>query len=181
MNAKKPKRMIPVPLSVAGVLLCLVLLSTHFTSGMYARYVTRASGGDSAHLAGFRVGASGDEKQPVKIVAGQEPGVYQITVTNTGETAAFFQADVMIDKAFEDKVIAELADADKPEEGREAQQMSFRGELAPGATKTLDVSFDITKLTGEAESDGLDFSNTETNGENGEIPFTVTVTFTQVD
>ncbi len=86
-----------------------------------------------------------------------------------------------IDKAFEGKVIAELADADEPEEDREAQEMSFRGELAPGAAKTLDVSFDITKLTGEAESDGLDFSNTETNGENGEIPFTVTVTFTQVD
>ena len=180
MNAKKPKRKIPVPLSVAGVLLSLVLLSTHFTSGMYARYVTHAMGGDSAQIAVFRVGAEADEN-PVRIVSGEEPGTYRILVTNTGKTAASFQAEVTIDKAFEGKVFAELADADEPEEDRESQKMSFRGELAPGASKTLDISFDIGAVIEAAESDGLDFSNAETNGENGEIPFTVTVTFTQVD
>ena len=38
---------------LAGILLCLVMISTHFTSGLYARYSTVASGSDSARVIKF--------------------------------------------------------------------------------------------------------------------------------
>jgi len=38
---------------LAGILLCLTLFSMHLTSGLYARYTTSASGGDSARVAAF--------------------------------------------------------------------------------------------------------------------------------
>ena len=39
---------------LAGVCLCLVIISTHFTSGLYARYSTGASGSDGARVIQFR-------------------------------------------------------------------------------------------------------------------------------
>lgn len=39
---------------IAGVFLCLVLISTHFTSGLYARYSTGVSVSDSARVVQFR-------------------------------------------------------------------------------------------------------------------------------
>jgi len=42
-----------IPMVLAGVLLCLTLLSVHFSSGIYARYTTSADGNDSAKVASF--------------------------------------------------------------------------------------------------------------------------------
>lgn len=39
---------------LAGVCLCLVIISTYFTSGLYARYSTGATGFDSARVIQFR-------------------------------------------------------------------------------------------------------------------------------
>ena len=39
---------------LAGLCLCLVIISTHFTSGLYARYSTGASGSDGARVIQFR-------------------------------------------------------------------------------------------------------------------------------
>lgn len=38
---------------LAGLCLCLVIISTHFTSGLYARYSTGASGSDGARVIRF--------------------------------------------------------------------------------------------------------------------------------
>lgn len=38
---------------IAGVLLCLTLIMTHMTSGLYSRYVSSASGSDSARVITF--------------------------------------------------------------------------------------------------------------------------------
>lgn len=45
---------------LAGVLLCLTLVSVHLTSGLYARYCSTASGEDSARVARFNVTAEGE-------------------------------------------------------------------------------------------------------------------------
>lgn len=42
-----------IPMVIACVLLCLTLLSVHFTSDIFARYTTRADGKDLARVAGF--------------------------------------------------------------------------------------------------------------------------------
>ena len=49
----KTKHRINIPMCAACILLCLTLLSIHFTSGLYARYVTRSSSSDDARVAAF--------------------------------------------------------------------------------------------------------------------------------
>ncbi len=44
---------INIPIVLACILLCLTLISIHFTSGLYARYVSTADGKDSAKVASF--------------------------------------------------------------------------------------------------------------------------------
>ncbi|MBQ7875229.1 MAG: hypothetical protein IJ306_08760 [Oscillospiraceae bacterium] len=49
----RKKDTINIPMFIALVLLCLTLFSVHFSSGIFARYTTRANGGDSARTAAF--------------------------------------------------------------------------------------------------------------------------------
>lgn len=47
----KGKANVNIPMCLAGVLLCLTLISVHLTGGLYARYSTSGTGGDSARVA----------------------------------------------------------------------------------------------------------------------------------
>ena len=42
-----------IPLCLAAILLCLTLISIHLTSGLYAKYISSASGNDSARVIKF--------------------------------------------------------------------------------------------------------------------------------
>lgn len=42
-----------IPMCIASFLFCLTLISIHLTSGLYAKYITSASGGDSASVITF--------------------------------------------------------------------------------------------------------------------------------
>lgn len=42
-----------IPMCIASLLFCLTLLSIHLTSGLYAKYISSASGGDSARVIKF--------------------------------------------------------------------------------------------------------------------------------
>lgn len=48
------KRKINIPITAACVLLILTALTTHMTSGLYARYATSGSGSDSARVISFK-------------------------------------------------------------------------------------------------------------------------------
>lgn len=52
---KKQFRKPNLAMCAAFVLLCLTLISMHFTSGLYAKYVAKGSGMDSARVAKFDV------------------------------------------------------------------------------------------------------------------------------
>lgn len=55
MNSNQRKASLgSVWMRIASVLFCLVLISTSFTSGLYARYVSKDSGTDSARVIAFR-------------------------------------------------------------------------------------------------------------------------------
>lgn len=45
----------PIVFYVGLVLACLVLISTHFTSGLYARYISTVSASDAARVAKFQI------------------------------------------------------------------------------------------------------------------------------
>ena len=51
--SEKKKRISNWPHFSVGVLLCLVLISTHFTAGIFARYTAVNSGSDAARVAAF--------------------------------------------------------------------------------------------------------------------------------
>jgi len=55
MAEKNKSPMMNIPMVMALILLCLTLISTHFTAGLYARYVSRAAGSDSARVAKFNI------------------------------------------------------------------------------------------------------------------------------
>ena len=175
----KTKKKIPVSLSVASVLLCLVLLSAHFTSGMYARYVTRASGGDASRIADFAVSAE-DNKEAVTITAGQnseDQQRYVVTVKNGSEVAVSFEAKLVF-PGLEDAPEYTIQGVNKSEQ---SENGILKGYLAPQDSKELTVSFDLDNQFSQPAAEGLDFSNTNISGDNGEIPFEVIVTFTQIN
>ena len=142
----RTKKKMPAALSAAIVLLCLVLLSAHFTSGMYARYTTRAQGSDKGSAADFNVLA---ESNFVEVKAGEDG--YQITLTNKSNVSVSYKAVIQF---------VDSEDAD-----RFAEPPVFTGELEPG---------------GDVKTDPFMFQLTGKDG-SGEAPFTVTVTFTQID
>lgn len=178
----KTKRKVPVSLRVAAVLLCLVMLSTHFTAGMYARYVTSANGTDYSRAAGFAVSAKVDTDDqtkspvPVSIVSNglDDSGraTYEVKVSNTGETAVRYK---MVVEFKDDK------DAPKFLTGKEEEKyLSFEGELAPGEEATETIILDMSEYFKEA-GDGFDFQNDVISGDSGTIPFEVIVTFVQIN
>jgi len=146
----RKRKGMPTVLSVALVLLCLVLVTAHFTTGMYARYTTRSKGDDTGRIASFNVSATSAQTGPVTIGASKE-GTYTLTVTNPGETAVRYKAEVKFASADDAAKFGEIA--------------PLTGTLAPGAnvTKTLTLTMKDS-VTGT-----------------GEVDFTVVVTFTQID
>lgn len=80
-------------MTAACVLLCLTLLSFHFTGGLYARYTTSASGDDGARVAKFNVTDTFTETLSLS----STPGITQvrkIVVTNNSEVAVSYVVTV---------------------------------------------------------------------------------------
>ncbi len=150
----KTKKKIPISLSAAAVLLCLVLVSAHFTSGMYARFTTGASDSGAGRFAAFNVSATAEDGTVV--IDENGTGEYVVKITNPGEVAVRYKAVLAFDETY-----AGLFDSTKLDRVLE-------GELAPGMTAEEELTF------------SFDMSGVSTTGP-GTVPFTVTVTFTQID
>lgn len=72
-------------LRAAWVLLLLVLLSTWWVCGLYARYTAEISGSDSARVAAFVFSSQGRDSAALDLSGIQKPGdsvTYTFTVTN---------------------------------------------------------------------------------------------------
>lgn len=99
-----------IPLCLAAVLLCLVLFTTHMTSGLYARYTSTASGSDGARVAKFEItddlssfttalsfetSPSEDKEKPcqkvsIEVSNGSEVAVaYTVTIANTTQNVPY--------------------------------------------------------------------------------------------
>jgi hypothetical protein len=82
-------------LRIAGVLLCLTLLSVHLSSGLYARYTSTVSGSDSARVAKFEVKDVGTFSKDLYLE--YNPGVsnsYTVVIENHSEVAVKCSVDV---------------------------------------------------------------------------------------
>lgn len=77
-----------IPMCMALVLLCLTMITTHMTGGLYARYTTTASGSDSARVAKFDVQCN------VTAVEGTTDQ-FNVTVTNNSDVTVEYTLEVL--------------------------------------------------------------------------------------
>jgi len=49
------KNKLNIPMCIAMIILCLTLITTHFTSDLYAKYVSTVTGDDAARVAKFSI------------------------------------------------------------------------------------------------------------------------------
>ena len=169
----KQRKKTGLALGAACVLLCLVLISAHFASGLYAKFIVNTRGGDSARGASFRVGAE---------MTGAA-GVYGLSFANSSETAVSYSVKVQPQAPGMFSAISlDGAVASAPDENG-AVTFADVGTLAPGAngTAALTLIVDPAYVDPDAGSDAPDFSNDDTASVETELPFTVTVTFVQID
>ena len=84
-------------LRMAGVLFCLVLISTWITGGLLARYVTTDSGEDEARVAAFVFRIQEElatfEIPEEEYAPGADARVYQFTVTNQTKNGLICETD----------------------------------------------------------------------------------------
>lgn len=162
-------------LSAAAVLLCLVLVSSYFSTGMLARYVTRANGADTSRLAALKVSAVTVED---KEAATAFTRTYVVTLNNDSDVAVRYEASPVLE-------LPEGSTGDAKITGDEKHPVDeekgvFSGMLAPGANETVTLTLDLSGL--ELGTDAFDtFRNDDISGALLELSFTVTVTFTQID
>ena len=172
----KTKRRTPVSIVLAAAVLCLVLVSAHFASGMFARYTVKVDGEGEASVASFSVSAEPPTESPVTIINNgtDDSGktAYTIKVKNSGETAVRYAAVVSFtgENATENAEMFDDSD----------DQLTFSGDLAPGEEAEETVTLDMSAYF--ATNDKYDtFSNDDMSGNSGKAPFEVNVTFTQIN
>lgn len=91
-----------IPMCVALVLLLLTLVTTHLTSGLYARYTAADTNSSSARVAKFQVLAQAPQDSVTVDCAEYRDGSYAFTVTNHSEVAVGYVVTVQ----FEDPAAA---------------------------------------------------------------------------
>lgn len=87
-------------LSFAMVLFYLVMVTTWISSGLYAKYVVKASGSDSAAVAAWDVSVSGG-KAALNIDCSKTDGLndsYTLTIKNESEVAVTYDIKVVLDQ-----------------------------------------------------------------------------------
>lgn len=90
MATRRRRTKLNIPMCLAGVLLCLTLISVHLTSGLYARYTTTAEGSDLARVAVFKVTedrTTFSSGVVLGVAPGEKPTTAAIHVKNDSEVA----------------------------------------------------------------------------------------------
>ena len=174
----------------AGILLCLCMISAHLTTGLYARYTTRASGSDAARAAKFKVEAEVTEVVPDNPPTGTDASLtrsYHAKLVNNSEVAVrasikmVFDKDVIIKSG---KIGNTTIDPDK-------NIIVFNGtfDIAAGATRD-DIDFTITfdeasAFTVESITNYMDptadAANENLSVATLRLPYNAIITFTQID
>ena len=167
-----------IPIRIAVILLCAVLVSAHYATGLLAKYTVDSAGADTARSAGLSV--------EVKDLQGSD-GNYTFNVKNLSEVAleydvivTFSNPDTGLDvkKVFGNNSV-KLDGIDftrKSTDGRTFTFTSF-GQLAANTTATdLNLTFNITGPIVQEDSAVTDPVLTY-----ADFPFTVSVRATQID
>lgn len=156
MNGRKHN----IPMCAALVLLLLTMITTHLTSGLYARYTSTASSQDSARVAKFDVSCEVKENKN----NGTE-NEFTVTVTNQSDVAVTYTLEVVSDPELDVTIDKAKLTADRQ------WTLAIDGE---GAVKTHTMTLalkDVTDITKDANGNEVE--------EN--VAFTVNVKAVQID
>ena len=94
-NEKPPVNLGSILIRVAAGLFCLLLISVYLLGGLFARYVSRGQGADSARVAKFDVKLDGPHGVTCEVTA-LHPGEVTIEVDNDSEVAVKYSIRVKI-------------------------------------------------------------------------------------
>lgn len=164
-NTKNRKPSGNIMMRLAAVLFCLVMFSTYLMGGLYARYVTRGGGDDSARVAKFDVKGTGGGLVTVRAEAA-ESGQYAITVTNLSEVDVSYDVDLIFSREIADWVtlkIGETVAAEQETEDQTVFHFEKVGALNPQEQQAKTILFFPEKgmtepMSGIADSLELDFT-----------------------
>lgn len=137
--ARRRRAKMNIPIVLACILLFLTMLSIHFSSGIFARYVSRADGQDNAKVATFG----------------------NLTITESGD---FFTGSAVVLPGVDLTKRATVS----YEKGEVAVFIIFEAELSDHWTKADDETFVIkNESTGTGEDPNFLSWSVVTEGENG--------------
>lgn len=162
--------------TAAIVLFCLVLITTHFSSGFVARYTTKSSGTDNARVAAFTVDAELNAST-------EEANCYIISIHNNGETAVSCSVEISL-KESQSALIQNVSLNGVTKSFASSGTVVFEKlcALQPGESGNdfqLRMEADSTKISAAANQP--DFSNSAVATESAEAPFELRVIYTQID
>ncbi len=134
-----------VMIRIALVLFCLVMITTHMMSGLYARYISVGEAADEARVAAFSVQADwqGDVKLDVSDSADAN-GAYTFTVINKSEATVRYDVILTFESPLPYYISVKLDDVNGIL-AVDGKSVTFENieELAPqtsGAQKSLNFS-----------------------------------------
>ena len=163
------KAKVNIPMVAALILLMLTMISTHLTSGLYARYCAGATASDSARVAIWNVGAT-SKKPAVSIDCSTDnlDDVYRFTVTNNSEVTARYDVVVTFTETLGKGISFKLDGTKTPQTNdnktftfENVGQLHYGGDSAEHTLMFVVVSEDIS--------------------EDVSCGFTVTIDFEQID
>lgn len=156
-------RKINIPMALACVLLCLTLITTHMTGGLFARYTTTAQASDSARVAKFQV--AGTENGTVSVQSDTDSeGNYSFEVINHSEVAITYDLEIVFTEDVTDWLDLEIGTTPA---GEDAKTFTFAdaGTLPPGEEATHEITFKVTDwsgitsgMSGEEDTKNLSFT-----------------------
>ena len=160
------KTKLNIPMLAALILLLLTMVTTHYTSGLYARYSSTAYGEDTARVAAFDVSFD---------LTNNENDTYTITVSNDSEVSVKYSIIVEMDK----HLSVAIGDDVKTIEGSETF-VTFENTswtLAPETkAEPLTLKFAVADWSGLTDPDQYEGSSTEVK-----LGFKVRVAAEQID
>ena len=150
-------------LDIGILIVCLAVITSCLSSGMMARFMSTAAGGDKAHAASFNVSASFVEKEMT--VGETETAVYTLRLENDSKVPVSYSVTLVFGTEY-DGIRAMIGGECKTVRDGEAVFENV-GTIGPEADGPIELTVQID--AGSIESDA------ET-----EIAFTADVTFTQI-
>ena len=173
------KAKINIPMCAALVLLLLTMISIHLTSGLYARYTSTATGGDSARVAKFHVVSNQPEFVTVDCKQ-SNAGKYAITIDNQSEVAIKYILYITMDQTVNaTDLTVSMTDDGEPVDCSFEKEMKFTRNtpLAPGGSRTHELTFSVDKWATVTQN----APNNNNGSFDWELEFTVRIDVEQVD